>query len=402
MTLTVRRRARKAAARWVKIAASRGQRLSPRRVRRREGATISRTARSAVYKIQPDGAADIIWSSPTVTAFAIAARGGGDEVMIGTSDRGRIYSVATGGRTTLLVQSTEGQISTLTESGDAIFAATSNAGKLLRLRPRASASTGSYESPVEDAKFTADWGRITWRGAGALELQTRAGNTETPDATWSAWQTATRDATNKATSNTARETSFGARVASPRARFIQWRVLFGAAGNAGGGNVAAAASIESFVEGVRLVYLPRNVRPEILTLTALPPNFALASLLPPGADAGGGEVAGALAGASPVSVAPPPRRSFQRGALALQWQAEDRNGDVLEYAVYYRAIDEQIFRLLKDRVRDSFYTIDAQTIPDGRYIFRVVASDAPANPLARALTGERVANRSTSTTRRRS
>jgi len=353
------------------------------------------TARSAVYKIMPDGVADVVWSSPSVTAFAIAAGRAGDEVLIGTSDRGRIFSVAPGGRTTLLVQSTEGQISTLTASGDAVFAATSNAGKVFRLRPGASARAGSYESPVEDAKLTADWGRLTWRGAGALELQTRAGNTENPDATWSAWQTATREttanATNNTTSNATGEANFGARVVSPRARFIQWRVLFGST-NAGAINLASAASTESFVEGVRLIYLPRNVRPEILTLTALPPNFALVSLLPPGADAGGsgGGASGDAAGVSAVTIAPPPpRRSFQRGALALQWQAEDRNGDALEYAVYYRALDEEVFRLLKDRVRDSFYTIDAQTIPDGRYIFRVVASDAPANPLDRALTGER-------------
>lgn len=343
-------------------------------------------ARSAVYKIMADGAADVVWSSPTVTAFAIAARGG-DDVLIGTSDRGRIFSVAAGARTTLLTQSTEGQISTLTASGDAIYAATSNAGKLFRLRTSASARAGSYESPVEDAKFTADWGRLTWRGAGALELQTRAGNTETPNATWSAWQTAPSDATTVATNITS-GANFGARVVSPRARFIQWRVLFGLTGNAGA-SVVSSASSESFVEGVRLVYLPRNMRPEVLSLNALPPNFALASLLPPGADTSGGDASGAPASSSPAAFAPPPRRSFQRGALALQWQAEDRNGDTLEYAVYYRAIDEQIFRLLKDRVRDSFHTIDAQTIPDGRYIFRVVASDAPANPLERALTGER-------------
>jgi len=44
--------------------------------------------RSAVFRILPDGGADTLWSSTTVTAFALAndtARGG---VLVGTSDKG--------------------------------------------------------------------------------------------------------------------------------------------------------------------------------------------------------------------------------------------------------------------------------------------------------------------------
>lgn len=85
----------------------------------------------------------------------------------------------------------------------------------------------------------------------------------------------------------------------------------------------------------------------------------------------------------------PPRRLYQRGAVSLQWQAEDRNGDTLEYKVYYRALSETDFHLLKDQLRDNFYTIDGAALADGQYVFRVVASDAPDNPPDRALTGER-------------
>jgi len=85
----------------------------------------------------------------------------------------------------------------------------------------------------------------------------------------------------------------------------------------------------------------------------------------------------------------PPRRLYQRGARSLQWQAEDRNGDTMEYAVYYRALNETNFRLLKDHVRETFYTVDGASLADGRYVFRVVASDALDNPAAIALSGER-------------
>jgi hypothetical protein len=86
----------------------------------------------------------------------------------------------------------------------------------------------------------------------------------------------------------------------------------------------------------------------------------------------------------------PPRRFYQRGARSFQWQAEDRNGDTLEYAIYYRGLNEQNFRLLKDKLRDNFYTIDGAALADGRYIIKVVASDAPDNPPGQKLVGERV------------
>ena len=86
----------------------------------------------------------------------------------------------------------------------------------------------------------------------------------------------------------------------------------------------------------------------------------------------------------------PPRRIFQRGARSFQWQAEDRNSDTLEYAIYYRPLNENTFRLLKDKLRDNFYTIDGATLADGRYVIKIVASDAPDNPQGQALTGERL------------
>jgi hypothetical protein len=91
----------------------------------------------------------------------------------------------------------------------------------------------------------------------------------------------------------------------------------------------------------------------------------------------------------PVAQAPP-RRFYQRGARSFQWQAEDRNGDTLEYAIYYRAVNEQTFRLLKDKLRENFYTIDGAALADGRYVIKVVASDAPDNPPGQKLSGERL------------
>jgi len=339
-------------------------------VQGQSGQTRSRsdvsTARSAVFRILPDGATDVVWSSPTVTAFAIAPALQPGTVLIGTADKGRIYSVTNDGRDTLLLQSPEGQISSLLVRNDQIYAASSNQGKLFRFGSGL-VTEGTFESPVRDAKLTASWGRIWWRGVGAVEIQTRSGNGERPDATWSDWSPVYRNPD-------------GNQISSPRARFIQWRATVRASGSAG---------TPSSVEDVSVAYLPRNVAPEVLSITALPIGVGLQQIaqvtMDPNVES---------SGLDPSVFGPvvqvPPRRFYQRGARSFQWQAEDRNSDTLEYAIYYRALNEQTFRLLKDKLRDNFYTIDGATLADGRYVIKVVASDAPDNPPGQKLAGERL------------
>lgn len=333
------------------------------------GPTRSRSdvsnARSAVFRILPDGATDVVWSSTTVTAFAIAPSLQTGSVLIGTADKGRIYSVTNDGRDTLLLQSPEGQISSLLVRNNEVFAASSNQGKLYRFGSDL-VSDGTFESPVRDAKLTASWGRVWWRGAGNVEIQTRTGNGERPDATWSDWSAAVRSPD-------------GNQISSPRARFIQWRATLRASGS----------TALSWVEDVSVAYLPRNVAPEVLSITALPIGVGLQQMaqvaIDPNVESSGLDpsVFGPVAQV-------PPRRFYQRGARSFQWQAEDRNGDTMEYAIYYRALNEQTFRLLKDKLRDNFYTIDGATLADGRYIIKVVVSDAPDNPAGQKLTGERL------------
>lgn len=322
-------------------------------------------ARSAVFRILPDGGIDTVWSSTSITAFAIAPALQPGSVLIGTAEKGRIYSVTNDGRDTLLLQSSEGQISSFVFRQGEVFAASSNQGKLFRFGSEL-VKEGTYESPVRDARLIASWGRVWWRGEGNIELQTRSGNGERPDATWSEWSPAYREAT-------------GNQIASPRARFIQWRTTLRAPASGG----------QTWMEDVSVAYLQRNVAPEVLAVSLLPVGVGLQAMPQPPADPNieSSGLDPALFGAIAQI---PPRRLYQRGARSLQWQAEDRNGDTLEYALYYRSLNDKTFRLLKDRLRDNFFTIDGATLADGRYLIKIVASDAPDNPPGKALSGERI------------
>jgi hypothetical protein len=83
------------------------------------------------------------------------------------------------------------------------------------------------------------------------------------------------------------------------------------------------------------------------------------------------------------------RRLYQKGMQTLSWKAEDPNGDTLAYDVYYRPVNDTRYRPLKKGLTEAVVAWDTTTVPNGRYVVKVVGSDALANPPAVALTGEK-------------
>jgi len=319
-------------------------------------------SKAVVYKIEANGSNKIIWNSSSIAGFSIVATD--DAVFIGTSDKGRIYEIfSNSGKEILLSQTDEGQVSTLIADGNRLLATSSNQGKVYEISQREKFSEGVYESRVFDAKVATSWGRIRWRANGDVVFQTRSGNTKKPDETWSNWI------------DVAKEGNSG-RIQSPKARFFQWRVILR--------NPIASVS------EVKVSYLPDNIAPEITSIQVLPPNIGLLPNQQFPVDPNS-EVAGIdpqALGIPQQSI--PPRRVFQRGAVALQWTAEDRNSDKLVYSIYYKEVGESTFKILKENMTENFYTVDGTSLADGNYVFKIVASDSPSNPPEKALTGERI------------
>ncbi len=318
--------------------------------------------KTAVYRILPDGGTDILWTSATVTGFSISSQRAVGGVLLGTSDKGRIYNISNDGDETLVLQSDANQLSTIRAVGQSMIATSSNQGSLYRFGPETVAE-GIYESAILDATATATWGRIWWRSSGGVAIQTRTGNTDKADETWSGWSPAATDPN-------------GNQISSPKAKYLQWRaVLKGSA---------------AILNGVNLAYIARNIAPEILSLQVLPTNVGLAAnpalQIDPNIELSGLDAA--TFGIPVVTV--PPRRVYQRAATSLQWTAEDRNGDKMVYDVYYKEVADAVYKLLRGDSADNFISIDGQTLADGRYIFKIVARDTPANPLSLALAGEKI------------
>ena len=319
--------------------------------------------RSALYRISPDAGVDTVWSSRTQDADGLLPTAGG--LLFSTDRRGRIYRLRAGGESTILAQTNQQETTRLLQVGHRIFATTANLGDLYRLGARRAAS-GTYISPVKDTGEISRWGQLRWRGQLApgarIMLYTRSGNSPHPDLTWSLWAAAVLHQS----------------ILSPPARYIQWKAVL----------ADGAAGKSPYLDEVEIPYLPTNLAPQIASFHVRvlhPQPAARVSPLMNQAEAG--------VVISPGTFLPPALRG--KKGLLLRWQASDPDHDQLEYSIYFQAEGETGWTRLRRHYRLSMLRIGSSLLPDGVYRFKLVASDAPSNPPARAKTAVAVSRLAT-------
>jgi hypothetical protein len=342
----------------------------------RSDATRPSGARGAVLRILPTGEVDTLWSSSDDTPHALLKQPTG--LLVATGNKGKIFEVRDD-RTWSMVGAFPGEQVTALERGDdgSVVFATSNPGKVLSLGARPG-ERGSFTSKVKDTDTVSAWGRIAWEvelPAGTrVEVQTRSGNTSAPDSTWTDW------------SGTYLHKD-GDPIVSERARFLQVRTVL--VGKAGASPV---------LDAVSAVYLQRNLRPQVQSITVYGPGEVFQK---PVSVTGEVEVLGLEPGEGPEvrpgSQPKPPtlsptaysRKLYQRGLQTFQWKADDPNGDSLVYDIQYRAVGDTRLRTLRRATSDSVLAWDTTTVPNGRYVLKVTARDTPSNPESLSLAGDK-------------
>jgi sugar lactone lactonase YvrE len=335
-----------------------------------------RAPKGAVYRIAPDGIWDQLWESREDSPYDLTFDANG-VLIVGTGNKGKIYRLEGNPlRATLLARAAAQQVTAFHKDAQGrLYYATANPGKVFRLSSER-AARGTYESETRDAQMVSTWGAISWRGTTSggnkIELFTRSGNTETPDDTWSSWSSGYSNPE-------------GSSITSPKARYLQWRAVLSGKGDG------------PILTSVTAAYLQRNLRPVVRSITVHPPGIVFQKPF----TTGDPELAGfddqstperklaaqasVQAGSSSSSMG---RRTYQKGLQTLQWKADDENDDDLTYDVLYRREGETQWKTLRKSVTESILVWDTTTIANGTYFVKIVASDAPANPLATALAGE--------------
>jgi sugar lactone lactonase YvrE len=326
---------------------------------------------SEVYRIDPDGAPRRVWGHAQDVVYAIAFDAAG-RALLGAGNKGNVYRIESPAMYTSLVALPATQVTAFQAGRDGrLYAATGNTGKVYEIGPGLERE-GSIESDVFDSGMYSLWGRLSFEvnlNGGQVAMATRSGNLDRPQKNWSAW--AAVPAGPK-----------GGRVASPAARFVQWKATL------------AGGSPE--LDSVDVAYLPKNLEPRIDEIEVTPPNYRFPaastpliafqpslSLPPIGKRAGSGAGSGT---GSALSIDSTPAMQFARGFIGTRWAASDPNGDPLVFTVEIRGAGETEWKLLKDKVSERYLSWDSTAYPDGEYRVRVTASDWPGNPPAEALT----------------
>ncbi len=316
---------------------------------------------SDVYRIAPDGSPSRIWTSHEDIVYALAFDAH-DQLLAGTGNRGHVFAIEGQDEFSDLLKAPASQVTSFAKApGGALYAASSNLGKLFVLGPDPE-KDGTYESDVFDARVFSRWGRAEFRGAGNIDLLARSGNVDNPDRNWSPWKQV----------NLTKDSAMGV----PAARYAQWKAVL----HAGGARPA--------VDTVTLNYLPKNVAPEIEDISVqmgvrYQPLQKSASL----------SLSADISGSSGGHFESPVPSTRDRDSIGVKWSAHDENDDQLVYSVYYHGDGETRWLLLKDNLTDKAYSFDASLLPDGGYTVKVVATDAPSHSPGEALTATKESRR---------
>ncbi|MBV9303218.1 MAG: hypothetical protein JOY62_01650 [Acidobacteriaceae bacterium] len=334
------------------------------------------TGGSEFYRIQQDGFAETIWSSPSDLIYAIAFDRDGHP-LVGTGNKGLIYRIDSIHLSTQLLNAPPTQITAFLQGRNGIvYAASGNVGNLYSIGP-AFERTGSLESEVLDASDFTRWGKVHLISAlhgGRISFQTRSGNLSRPQSSWSPWSSVA-------------VTDLGGQIESPSARFLQYRVTLSQSSEGDSPDLST----------VFIAYLPKNIAPQIHQIQIAPFNYRESagspsepSTLPSGSPAtltlpavGQKKSSGSTATLEPSGSA---TLQYSKGYVTARWSASDPNGDPLLFKVEIKGKKEAVWRLVKDKLKDEHYAFDSTAFPDGDYVLRITASDAPGNTPADALT----------------
>jgi hypothetical protein len=277
-----------------------------------------------VYKIDDKGGAKKIFDAGQSHILALI-EGPEDTLYASTAPDGLVFKINPADETAqLLIKPEQGQAVSLARSGDgSLFVGYANPGLVRKLEPGYAAS-GTYESAALDAGRPARWGTIRWQARAAsgteVVVQTRSGNTADPDDRWSDW-------------SPPYQTADGEGLASPRGRFIQYRLTL----------KSTRPEATPTVEQVQITYLPQNQPPKV-------------------------EIQAPAAGAHASK------------KVQVNWKGQDPDKDRLVFDIMMSQDQGATWQPVKKDIAKAPFDWDVSKLTDGPYLLKVVASDREAIP----------------------
>lgn len=315
-----------------------------------------------IYKITPEGLSQKIFETNQSLILDISLDTH-DNLYAVTGNNAGVYKVCKDEDSSSLANVEESQvICCLSTDNDELYIGTGNRGKVYKILP-SFVPEGNFTSQVFDAAVVSNWGRIYWtdsQPAGTkITLSTHTGNCEKPDASWSNWSYPCLCS--------------GEKIASAPARFIQYRATLQTI------NDTVAPSLNT----VSLTYLHKNQPPKIVNLAIEKEPSAKTTKTPDAKTTDKTE--------SKPQTMVTQKPHHQVAQKTIQWEVEDPNNDTLQLTIYYKGIDEKVWRVIdKNTQKKGTYLWDTLRLPDGKYHIKLLAGDSPDNAPEIACTTEEI------------
>lgn len=325
---------------------------------------------SCLYKVSPEGVSRILWQSNEELIYTLLWNSQKRQLLFGTGKNGRLYAIDVNEKVSLISQNDSEQIYLLEPLGSKIFTLANNPSSFLALQPE-QRFDGVYTSRIFDTKNISSWGKIDWKSdvpeGASLQIQTRSGNSEEPNQTWSTWSPPYSNIQ-------------GEQILSPKARFLQFKILFKA--------LSGRASPQFY--HATLFYLQTNVSPRVYDVELLPTNTVFVQPLSQDEIIWGQYVSASEMARNndKTNVFMAPKKVQRKGFQTIVWNAEDKNGDSLLFSLYIRDEDSRTWRVLKENWVEKIFAFDTLSFPDGNYFIKIEAGDSPSNPLGMDLKSE--------------
>ena len=341
-------------------------------------ARLANLLAGTLYVRHADGRVDRLanWDSESISDVKVDGDGA---VLAGMSGKGRVYRVRNSQSRELLFDLDEQQVLSLAlRDGKLAFVGTGNIGDGYAIDAQ-KARDGELTSEVRDCRFLTTWGNLSWMGHGAVTVATRTGNTALPDSTWSVWSEPAK--------------ASPARATSPRGRFIQVRAEL-------------AGSADPVLQSLSLYYQMQNQKPEVSSVEVgekpkqSPTDKPKKSPAPEersGSNETSDSESAVAAALQQAALDSKPEEAGPKTASPIKqvrWTASDKDGDTLVYRVFYQVDgdDAWVPAFLDKPLKKTEYSWNTESIPDGWYRLKAVASDEESNPAGEALTDEKISD----------
>lgn len=293
-----------------------------------------------LWRIDAAGRARMLFAPSS--GHLTAVEWGEDGVIYAANGKeGAIHRVNPDGTNALWIDVDERQVLELRLTGANPMFTTGDGGAVYRVLA-GRARQARWEGKVLDAEFASRWGELTWRGKGKLTFQTRSGNTDKPDVSWSEWSS---------------PLGKPGPIRSPQARFLQIRAELD-------------TEKPAVIYAVTAYYLPQN---QPVTLSDL-------RVAPAGPAKPTGDGASAPKGK--------PVQSKPTTSYRVQWDVDNPDGDALRYRLKVRREGASAWLPIhkeSEILTAATYDWNTERMPDGYCRVRVEATDELASPAADVL-----------------